>query len=200
MMPHSVNGEPPEWLKAIGRGFEQLGQEFAKLGKDIGGAAVEVWDGLGEAIDNAPKESTTEQTVGDGVDIQDETSVGTDSRYVATADASADNVVMEKEFLDGLTAGAKALKVGPADDIGVSAQKVATAIKTGSSAVAAGKEVFSTDTPQVGDQVQGQVTEAGNTQRGFSPINESSRVQRTWVSDGKGNYTLIKIDTVSTNN
>ena len=101
------------------------------MGRDlsrIGGAIKEAtWDKFSNWVDGLPKESTTEQAKGRGVTIEGETA-GADSEYAPSPDQSEENPIMEQEFLDGVTAGAQALKVNAPLEWGESVKKLAEGV------------------------------------------------------------------------
>ncbi|MBL6449633.1 hypothetical protein JMN32_25200 [Fulvivirga sp. 29W222] len=170
-----------------------MGQDLKRIGNDAYDATL---GKLGDWIDGLDKESTTEKASGWGVTIEGEKGAGEDSEYSKTADPLENNSVMEQEFLDGFTAGFRALHAPSQNgEFGKAVEAVANGVNSTVKAVKEAEKVFS-ETPQVGDQVQGTKTTAGNIQSGFTNITDSTKVERKWESDGKGNYKLIKIDTV----
>ncbi len=122
--------------------YQEIGRGFSELGSEVKGGFFKALNAL-DGIGTFGQESTTNQAEGWGVTIDGETA-GADSRFTTTADPNAENTVMEKDFLDGITAGFK--PIGAPSGNG-SFEKVPEAMaetfKNTVEAVQAGEKVFS---------------------------------------------------------
>ncbi|MEM9390519.1 MAG: RHS repeat-associated core domain-containing protein [Bacteroidota bacterium] len=181
----SVRSSIAKLNKKIDRGVKAV--------KTFASNTVDAIDGF--VVETFGQESTTTKASGAGIDVQGE-NAGIDSKFVPTADPNADNMELDKNVVDAMGAITKSLTApSPNGDAGEIAKTLASGTTKAVSAVKEGEKVFS-ETPKVGDQVQGRKTDNGNIERGFTNINDSMRIQRKWESDGQGNYTLIEVDTI----
>jgi RHS repeat-associated protein len=181
--------------KALSEGEALWNKITYEVGKAVDNVA-ETANKIANFTDYLPKEEEGGQQVGTGINIYSD-KAGPDNKYVPAPDADAANFDLEKSVLDAAMMGTKSLTAPSADDIGESAKNIAIGIDKATKAGNIAKGMTEKDNEI---RVYGNPSPAGTKFQGETKLNDSTKVVRSWESEGGGRYIRKKVDTVRNEN